>query len=204
MKVIGLTGGIGTGKSTVSAYLREKGCRIIDADRMAHQMTEKGSPCLAEIEAAFGKEVFSEDGSLERKKLGEAVFADPAKKEKLEQIITQKVIEKTLAEIEQYRDRHEKLVVLDAPLLFECGMQGDTDENWLVVCDKKIRFARIAARDGLGEEEIEKRVRSQMPTEQKEKLADCIIDNSRDLPWLHAQVDAQLAQLKQEGNAHEG
>ncbi len=204
MKVIGLTGGIGTGKSTVSAYLREKGCRIIDADRMAHQMTEKGSPCLAEIEAAFGKEFFLEDGSLDRKKLGETVFADPAKKEQLEQIITQKVIEKTLAEIEQYRDRNEKLVVLDAPLLFECGMQGDTDENWLVTCDKSVRFARIAARDGLSEEEIEKRVRSQMPTEQKEKLADCVIDNSRDLPWLHAQVDAQLARLKQEEDAHEG
>lgn len=203
MKVIGLTGGIGTGKSTVSAYLREKGCRIIDADRMAHQMTEKGSPCLAEIKAAFGKEVFLEDGSLNRKKLGETVFADPVKKERLEQIITQKVIEKTLAEIERSRRQQEKLVVLDAPLLFECGMQGDTDENWLVTCDKKIRFARIAARDGLSSEEIEKRMRNQMPTEQKEKLADRIIDNSRDLPWLYAQIDAQLARLKEE-DAHEG
>lgn len=203
MKVIGLTGGIGTGKSTVSAYLREKGCRIIDADRMAHQMTEKGSPCLAEIEAAFGKEVFLEDGSLNRKKLGENVFADPVKKERLEQIITQKVIEKTLAEIDRSRRQQEELVVLDAPLLFECGMQGDTDENWLVTCDKKIRFARIAARDGLSSEEIEKRMRNQMPTEQKEKLADRIIDNSRDLPWLYAQIDAQLARLKEE-DAHEG
>ncbi len=203
MKVIGLTGGIGTGKSTVSAYLREKGCRIIDADRMAHQMTEKGSPCLAEIEAAFGKEVFLEDGSLNRKKLGETVFADPVKKERLEQIITQKVIEKTLAEIDRSRRQQEELVVLDAPLLFECGMQGDTDENWLVTCDKKIRFARIAARDGLSSEEIEKRMRNQMPTEQKEKLADRIIDNSRDLPWLYAQIDAQLARLKEE-DAHEG
>lgn len=203
MKVIGLTGGIGTGKSTVSAYLREKGCRIIDADCMAHQMTEKGSPCLAEIEAAFGKEVFLEDGSLNRKKLGETVFADPVKKERLEQIITQKVIEKTLAEIDRSRRQQEELVVLDAPLLFECGMQGDTDENWLVTCDKKIRFARIAARDGLSSEEIEKRMRNQMPTEQKEKLADRIIDNSRDLPWLYAQIDAQLARLKEE-DAHEG
>ena len=204
MKVIGLTGGIGTGKSTVSAYLREKGCRVIDADRIAHQMTKKGSPCLAEIEAVFGKEVFLENGRLNRKKLGETVFADPAKKEKLEQIITHKVMEKTLAEIEQCRNRQEKLVVLDAPLLFECGMQGNTDENWLVVCDKRVRFARIAARDGLGEAEIEKRMHSQMPTEKKKKLADHIIDNSRDLPWLHAQLDVQLARLKQEENAHEG
>lgn len=204
MKVIGLTGGIGTGKSTVSAYLAEKGCRIIDADRISHQMTKKGSPCLTEIEEAFGKEVFLQDGSLNRKKLGEVVFSDPEKKEKLEQIITQRVMEKTLAEVEACRRKQERIVVIDAPLLFECGMQNDTDENWLVVCEKKIRFARIAARDGLNAEEIQERMRNQMPTRQKEMLADCVIDNSKDLSWLHAQIDAQLARINNEENAHEG
>lgn len=204
MKVIGLTGGIGTGKSTVSAYLAEKGCRIIDADRISHQMTEKGSPCLTEIEAAFGKEVFLQDGSLNRKKLGEVVFSDPEKKAKLEQIITRKVMEKTLAEVEVCRREQERIVVIDAPLLFECGMQKDTDENWLVVCETEIRFARIAARDGLNEREIRDRIQNQMPTRQKEKLADCIIDNSKDLPWLYGQIDAQLARINNEENAHEG
>ena len=87
--------------------------------------------------------------------------------------------------------------VLDAPLLFECGMQRYTDETWLVVCRTETRLRRIAARDGLAEEDIQKRIANQMSTEQKEKLADYIIDNSRDLAWLYAQIDTLLAKSEQ-------
>ena len=197
MKIIGLTGGIGTGKSTVSAYLAQKGCKIIDADLISHQMTEAGSPCLAEIRDAFGEEVFLRDGNLDRKKVGRLVFADAEKKKTLEQIITRRVIEKTLRILQDCRARQETLVVLDAPLLFECGMQRYTDETWLVVCRTETRLRRIAARDGLAEEDIQKRIANQMSTEQKEKLADYIIDNSRDLAWLYAQIDTLLAKSEQ-------
>ena len=197
MKIIGLTGGIGTGKSTVSAYLAQKGCKIIDADLISHQMTEAGSPCLAEIKDAFGEDVFLRDGNLDRKKVGRLVFADAEKKETLEQIITRRVIEKTLRILQDCRARQETLVVLDAPLLFECGMQRYTDETWLVVCRTETRLRRIAARDGLAEEDIQKRIANQMSTEQKEKLADYIIDNSRDLAWLYAQIDTLLAKSEQ-------
>ena len=197
MKIIGLTGGIGTGKSTVSAYLAQKGCKIIDADLISHQMTEAGSPCLAEIKAAFGEDVFLRDGNLDRKKVGRLVFADATKKKTLEQIITRKVIEKTLRILQDCRAQQEDLVVLDAPLLFECGMQRYTDETWLVVCRTETRLRRIAARDGLAEEDIQKRIANQMSTEQKEKLADYIIDNSRDLAWLYAQIDTLLAKSEQ-------
>ena len=197
MKIIGLTGGIGTGKSTVSAYLAQKGCKIIDADLISHQMTEAGSPCLAEIKAAFGEDVFLRDGNLDRKKVGRLVFADATKKKTLEQIITRRVIEKTLRILQDCRARQETLVVLDAPLLFECGMQRYTDETWLVVCRTETRLRRIAARDGLAEEDIQKRIANQMSTEQKEKLADYIIDNSRDLAWLYAQIDTLLAKSEQ-------
>ena len=197
MKIIGLTGGIGTGKSTVSAYLAQKGCKIIDADLISHQMTEAGSPCLAEIRDAFGEEVFLRDGNLDRKKVGRLVFADATKKKTLEQIITRRVIEKTLRILQDCRAQQEDLVVLDAPLLFECGMQRYTDETWLVVCRTKTRLRRIAARDGLAEEDIQKRIANQMSTEQKEKLADYIIDNSRDLAWLYAQIDTLLAKSEQ-------
>ncbi len=197
MKIIGLTGGIGTGKSTVSAYLAQKGCKIIDADLISHQMTEAGSPCLAEIRDAFGEEVFLRDGNLDRKKVGRLVFADAEKKETLEQIITRRVIEKTLRILQDCRAQQEDLVVLDAPLLFECGMQRYTDETWLVVCRTETRLRRIAARDGLAEEDIQKRIANQMSTEQKEKLADYIIDNSRDLAWLYAQIDTLLAKSEQ-------
>lgn len=197
MKIIGLTGGIGTGKSTVSAYLAQKGCKIIDADLISHQMTEAGSPCLAEIRDAFGEEVFLRDGNLDRKKVGRLVFADATKKKTLEQIITRRVIEKTLRILQDCRAQQEDLVVLDAPLLFECGMQRYTDETWLVVCRTETRLRRIAARDGLAEEDIQKRIANQMSTEQKEKLADYIIDNSRDLAWLYAQIDTLLAKSEQ-------
>ncbi|MFR5857677.1 MAG: dephospho-CoA kinase [Clostridia bacterium] len=197
MKIIGLTGGIGTGKSTVSAYLAQKGCKIIDADLISHQMTEAGSPCLAEIKAAFGEDVFLRDGNLDRKKVGRLVFADATKKKTLEQIITRRVIEKTLRILQDCRAQQEDLVVLDAPLLFECGMQRYTDETWLVVCRTETRLRRIAARDGLAEEDIQKRIANQMSTEQKEKLADYIIDNSRDLAWLYAQIDTLLAKSEQ-------
>ena len=197
MKIIGLTGGIGTGKSTVSAYLAQKGCKIIDADLISHQMTEAGSPCLAEIKDAFGEDVFLRDGNLDRKKVGRLVFADAEKKKTLEQIITRRVIEKTLRILQDCRARQETLVVLDAPQLFECGMQRYTDETWLVVCRTETRLRRIAARDGLAEEDIQKRIANQMSTEQKEKLADYIIDNSRDLAWLYAQIDTLLAKSEQ-------
>ena len=197
MKIIGLTGGIGTGKSTVSAYLAQKGCKIIDADLISHQMTEAGSPCLAEISDAFGEDVFLRDGNLDRKKVGRLVFADATKKKTLEQIITRRVIEKTLRILQDCRAQQEALVVLDAPLLFECGMQRYTDETWLVVCRTETRLRRIAARDGLAEEDIQKRIANQMSTEQKEKLADYIIDNSRDLAWLYAQIDTLLAKSEQ-------
>lgn len=197
MKIIGLTGGIGTGKSTVSAYLAQKGCKIIDADLISHQMTEAGSPCLAEIRDAFGEDVFLRDGNLDRKKVGRLVFADATKKKTLEQIITRRVIEKTLRILQDCRAQQEDLVVLDAPLLFECGMQRYTDETWLVVCRTETRLRRIAARDDLAEEDIQKRIANQMSTEQKEKLADYIIDNSRDLAWLYAQIDTLLAKSEQ-------
>ena len=197
MKIIGLTGGIGTGKSTVSAYLAQEGCKIIDADLISHQMTEAGSPCLAEIRDAFGEDVFLRDGNLDRKKVGRLVFADATKKKTLEQIITRRVIEKTLRILQDCRAQQEDLVVLDAPLLFECGMQRYTDETWLVVCRTETRLRRIAARDGLAEEDIQKRIANQMSTEQKEKLADYIIDNSRDLAWLYAQIDTLLAKSEQ-------
>ena len=175
MKIIGLTGGIGTGKSTVSAYLAQKGCRLIDADKISHQMTEPGSPCLLEIREAFGAEFFLGDGSLDRKKLGRLVFADAEKKAQLEEIITRRVIEKTLQLVQMYRQQQEKLIVIDAPLLFECGMQRYTDETWLVVCRSEKRIARIVARDGLTPEEIEARIANQMPEAQKETLADHVL-----------------------------
>lgn len=193
MKIIGLTGGIGSGKSTVSSYLKEKGCLIIDADEMSRKMTEKGGSALAAVREAFGDEYFDADGSLDRKKLGVTVFGDSEKKQLLENIVTKAVIKETIEEIENLRNADEEgIAVLDAPLLFEFDMQRYTDENWLVTADKNVIIDRVKTRDGMCEEEILDRISNQMPDGEKRKLADKVIDNSKDLEHLYRQIDELL------------
>ncbi len=217
MKKIGLTGGIGSGKSTVSAYLREKGIKIIDADELSRQMTAKDGPALPAIREAFGSEFFSSQGELDRKALGAVVFADASKRQKLEKIVTKAVIERAkelLAEAESgcraaqvdcgYGDEESRgegangdqnysnLIVLDAPLLFECGLQDYMDENWLVAADEDLVVARVMQRDGLSEELARDRINSQMPLEEKKKIADKVIANDAGLDELYAQIDEIL------------
>lgn len=201
MKIIGLTGGIGSGKSTASAYLRKKGCIIIDADEMSRKMTEKGSKALDEIRSAFGDEYFFEDGGLDRKKMAATVFSVPEKKQLLEGIITQAVIKKTLEEIAALRKSEESgIAVLDAPLLFEFDMQKYTDETWLVSADRDVITARVKARDNMSDEEVSRRISNQMPADRKEQLADRIIDNSADIAHLYAQLDKLLAEHMTDDN----
>lgn len=217
MKKIGLTGGIGSGKSTVSAYLREKGIKIIDADELSRQMTAKDGPALPAIREAFGSEFFSSQGELDRKALGAVVFADASKRQKLEKIVTKAVIERSkelLAEAESgcraaqvdcgYGDEESRgegassdqnygnMVILDAPLLFECGLQDYMDENWLVAADEDLVVARVMQRDGLSEELARDRINSQMPLEEKKKIADKVIANDAGLDELYAQIDEIL------------
>lgn len=201
MKIIGLTGGIGSGKSTASAYLGKKGCIIIDADKISGQMTEKGSKALDELKKVFGNEYFLEDGGLDRKKLAATVFSVPEKKRLLESIITQAVIKKTIEEMDALRKSEENgIAVLDAPLLFEFDMQKYTDETWLIRTDRAVTVARVKARDNMSDEEVIRRMSNQMPTAQKEKLADKIIDNSTDTAHLYAQLDKLLAEHMTEDN----
>lgn len=193
MKIIGLTGGIGSGKSTVSAYLKNKGCRIIDADALARQMTEKGSPALETLRQTFGNKFFNDDGSLRRKELGAFVFAHSEQKKLLEGIITKAVIDKSIELLEKLKkENYEGIVVLDAPLLFENGMQAYMDETWLVKADRQTVIRRVMSRDGLNCDEIKNRMHAQMPFSEKEKLADRIIDNSQNLEYLYGQVDKLL------------
>ena len=197
MKIIGLTGGIGSGKSTASAYLEKKGCVIIDADKISRKLTEKGSPYLEILKEAFGEAFFSEEGELDRKKLGNYVFAKPEQKEKLEKIITEAVIKITLDKLEELKKQAFKgIAVLDAPLLFECGMQKYTDENWLVTAEPEVVTERVKAMDGLSDAEIRSRIANQMSVEEKKVLADRILDNSKDLSHLYGQLDREIDRIK--------
>ena len=197
MKIIGLTGGIGSGKSTASDYLKKKDCLIIDADKTARQLTEKGSPYLAMLRETFGDDFFFDDGEHNRKKLGRYIFARPEKKAVLERIVTDAVIERTLDTIEHLKQNGFKgIAVLDAPLLFECGMQKYMDESWLVKAEPDIVTERVKKRDDMTDEEIKGRIAGQMPLSEKETIADRITDNSGNLDDLYLQLDRELDRLK--------
>ena len=198
MIIIGLTGGIGTGKSTVSNYLKEHNCLILDADAISRQMTEKGQPALIDIAKAFGEDLLV-DGVLDRQALGNIVFNDKQKLDILQSNITNKVVEYINTRIEELKEeRYNGIVVIDAPLLFECGMEGIADENWLVSASLDVRLKRVSQRDGLSEEQILSRINNQMLQEEKEKLSQVILDNSGSLEDLYKQINENLERIKDE------
>ena len=193
MKVIGLTGGIGSGKSTVSEYLIKKGYTVIDADAISRAATAPGGPALKPILLEFGAGVFKDDGTLERKAMADMVFASREGRHRLEDIVCTIVKDEFMAQVEHLREEgHEGPVFFDAPLLFEMGLEKDMDESWLVTASVETRISRVMKRDGLSREEILRRIDSQMSDDEKEKLADHVITNSLDLTWLYEQVDALL------------
>lgn len=193
MQIIGLTGGIGAGKSTVSEFLTEKGHRIVDADKMARQMTEKGSKTLEEIGEAFGGDVILPDGSLDRKKLASIVFADEEKKALLEELTTHKVVSQISADVEWLRYQGMTgMTFIDAPLLFECGLDEICDYVWLITADMDVRLERVMARDGAAKEEIQARIQNQMSDREKQQKSTEVIDNSRGKEDLYRQVEDLL------------
>ena len=199
MKVIGLTGGTGSGKSTVAAYLEKKGCIIIDADKISRDLTKPGGEALEPIRRRFGADVFFEDGSLDRKKLGGIVFSDDAKLRSLEEITTDIVIKKILEKVEHLKKNgFNGTVILDAPLLFECGMKDCTDENWLVTCDLENRIQRLIDRDGISRQSILDRMANQLSDEQKRMMADRVIENSGRLTDLYSRSDRFIERARDE------
>jgi len=195
MKVIGLTGGIGSGKSTVSDYLRKKGITVLDADQIAREIVLPGKEALKELVAYFGEEILLENGLLNRKKLGKIVFSDPEKKLKLDQIMHDKICSQILKKLQNESSQGAAYIILDAPLLLETGMDKIVDQIWIVEMQDTLRIGRVMKRDNLSEEEVKARISQQMSTEERRKKAHNIIDNSSDLVNLYAQVDQLLANL---------
>lgn len=200
MRIIGLTGGIGSGKSTVSAYLREKKIPVVDADSISRQLTAPGSSLLPAVRILLGDKVFREDGKLNRQAVADIIFNDKELLKSYEKLITNETARRCLEELRQLDEqRRWKAAVLDAPLLFECGMQQYMDENWLVQADPETRIARVTARDGISREAICDRMQRQMSEEKKASLADVIIENSGSLEELYRQIDRQLERIGNEG-----
>lgn len=189
MLTVGLTGGIASGKSTVSRLLRERGAPIVDADQIVHQLQAPGSPLLFEIAQAFGQELIRPDGSLDRPRLGSIIFADPAKRQQLEGIVHPPVRAEIWAQVERHRQEGAHAVILDIPLLIEGGWQERLDRLWLVWVDAETQINRLMARDSLDRERALARINAQMALDEKRRYADLVIDNTGSLQATEAQVD---------------
>lgn len=200
MKVIGLTGGIGTGKSTVSDYLRKRNIAVIDADALAREITGPGMPLLREIRILLGDQVFRPDGTMDRQLVARKIFADQRLLHAYEDLTTKEVVRLCLEKADEYgQNSNVSMVVIDAPLLFECGMDAYTDETWVVDVHQEVRIARVLKRDGISREEVMDRIRRQMSADEKRKRANFVIDNSGNLQHLYEQVDKLLERVGNEG-----
>ena len=189
--LVGLTGGIATGKSTVANLLRDLGAEIIDADVLAREVVEPGEPALDEIVAAFGRSVLEATGRLDRKALGAIVFADPERRRKLEAITHPRIRERFQRQLDTLTARDFRgLVFFDAAVMIESGNYRNMDRLVVVVADEPTQITRLMARDGIDREEALRKIRSQMPLAEKAKLADYVIDNSGEPAATAARVRA--------------
>lgn len=192
---VGLTGGLGTGKSTVSGILRQKGHVVIDADEMARLVLSPGQDTLAKVVQRFGTNLIGHDGVLDRRALGRVVFADKSALADLEAIVHPAV--KNLA-AERRREAEaagHKIAFYDVPLLFEKSMQKDFAKVVVVTADRETQISRAIRRDGLTRYEVERRLGHQLPLDEKVKQADFVVINNGDVRELDAQVDQMLKAL---------
>ncbi len=190
MRVIGLTGGIASGKSTVAAMLRELGARVIDADALAREVVEPGRPAWEEIVAWLGRDFLLADGSLDRRKLGELVFADGKARAALEGITHPRIMAAAKEALAAAERDGCAVAVLDVPLLYEAGWDEGVDEVWVVYVDEATQRKRLMARDGLTDGQAAARMAAQMSLAAKAGRADVVIDNSGDQESTAGQVAA--------------
>jgi dephospho-CoA kinase len=188
MKVLGLTGGIGMGKSTSAQLLQARGVPVVDTDDLARQVVEPGQPALAEVLAAFGPQIAGPDGRLRRDELARRVFADSAARLRLEGIIHPRIRELWRAQMEAWRAEGRPLAVVVIPLLFETKAEADLDATICVACSAATQQERLRAR-GWPPEQIQQRLQAQWPTEQKMARADYVI-------WTEAGLDVHTAQIE--------
>ncbi|WP_285851921.1 dephospho-CoA kinase [Sporosarcina luteola] len=194
--IIGLTGSIATGKSTVSRMLKQKGFPIVDADEISRLVVEPGSPVLDRIAQAFGADVLLPDGALNREKLGSLIFNDEEKRKMLNGIVHPAVREEMIRQKEEWLDKGANTVIMDIPLLFESKLQSYVDKILVVSATPTIQRERLIARNGYSTEEADARINSQLPIAEKELGADAIIINNGTLEETENQLDEILLEWK--------
>lgn len=198
--IIGITGGIATGKSTVTNMLIKRGYKVIDADMIAREVVEIGKPAYYEIVSHFGEEILEDDKSINRKKLGKLIFSDSKSREKLNEIVHPRIYEVIEAKLKSICNDN-LLIFLDIPLLFETISNTKKygfkfDEIWMVYADEDIQLKRLMNRDNIDEDEALMKIRAQMSLEDKKKMATRILYNNGDLDALEGDLDKILDELK--------
>ena len=193
--VVGITGGIGCGKSMAAVYLAELGAIHIDADGISRALTARDGAALGQIRRIFGDSVFSEDGSLNRRALGDLVFSDPAAKRALEGVIHPLVQRIAMDKIEESGKNGARVAVLNVPLLFETGMDVLCDETWTLTAPADVQLARVMERDGLTREQAISRIESQMAMEDRNERATRVINSDRPIEKTRAELNQLYQQL---------
>lgn len=178
MMVIGLTGGIASGKSTISDMLRELGAAVIDADIVSRDVVSQGSNAYNRIIESFGKDILLADGEINRKQLGNIVFSDEEKLKLLNEITHPAIIENVNATIEALKKQQKEVVVVDAAILIEMGLNKHVDCVWLVLANRETQLKRVMERDNLSSEDAWNRINAQMSNEERLKYADAVIDTT--------------------------
>lgn len=194
-KIIGLTGGIASGKSTVTAFLREQGYSVIDADAVVHELQAKGGKLYQILLKEFGQDILSDDGNLDRFKLGQAVFTDSNLRARLSDLQDQIIRHELLARRDALKQT-EDVIFMDIPLLYEADYSGEVDEVWLVYVDRVQQLERLMKRNGLAVQDAENRLAAQLSLEEKRGKAQVVIDNGGAVEITLAQVAQLLEELK--------
>ncbi len=196
---VGLTGGIGTGKSTVAGMFEELGCVVLRLDQLGHELMAPGRPAYDEIIRTFGAEVRAPDGTIDRNKLAQLVFADPAQLARLNAIVHPCVLEETERRLEEIaHDMPDAIVIVEAALLVESGYHRRLDKLIVTWCTREQQRARLIERTGLSPAEAEQRIAAQMPQAEKRRHADYLIDCSSTLESTRAQVERVVADLRRQ------
>ena len=202
MTVIGLTGGIASGKSTLSRFAAEQGAHVIDADLLGHKAYEPNTECFRQVVDEFGNDIVAQDGTIDRQKLGAKVFAEGSSLERLTDIVWPAI--KKMAQVEIHTVKNQtpqKLIVLEAAVLLEAGWQDIVDEVWAVVVEESVAIERAMTRDGVEREAVQARIRNQISNTERTAQADIVIDNSGNEQALQKQLENEFATLEQRRSA---
>jgi len=196
MRIIGLTGGIGSGKSTVAQMLVAKGAAFVNADLVGHRSYRKGTPTCERLIETFGSEIVGEDGEIDRQKLGRRVFADPDDRHRLNDIVWPAMAEIMARDLDDLREKGQRVTVLEAAILLEAGWQWLVDEVWVVVAGRETAVRRLEAA-GMEREHAEARIRSQLSNEERIYQADVVVENDGMQAELEARVQSLWEQLQE-------